>query len=58
MVKLEYSNFVWQNVAVVHNFKPKLDCMREESHSVIQSLSMTNKVVSLCDTYNKNYMKL
>ena len=56
MVKLEYSNFVWQNVATVHNFKPKLDCRREESHPIIQPLSITSKCVSLYDTFNKNYV--
>ena len=56
MVKLEYSNFVWQHVSAVHNFKPKLDCRRKESYPVIQSLSITSKIVSLYNTFNKNYV--
>ena len=56
MSKLEYSNFVWQNVAAVHNFKPKLDCRKKESYPIIQSLSITSKIVSLYDTFNKNYV--
>jgi hypothetical protein len=55
MFKLEYSNFVWQNVSAVHNFKPKLECMRKESYPIIQALSITSKIVSLYDTFNKNY---
>ena len=47
MFKLEYSNFVLQNVAAVHNFKPKLDCRRKESHPIIQSLSITSNIVSV-----------
>jgi hypothetical protein len=56
MVKLEYSNFVWQNVAAVHNFKSKLEFRKKESHPIIQPLSITSKCVSLYDTFNKNYV--
>ena len=56
MFKLEYSNFVLQNVSAVHSFKPKLDCRRKESYPIIQSLSITSKIVSLYDTFNKNYV--
>jgi hypothetical protein len=56
MSKLEYSNFVWQNVAAVHNFEPKLDCRKKENYPIIQSLSITSKIVSLYDAFNKIYV--